>query len=428
MGHLPLAAWVIREVAPRIFVELGTHSANSYFSFCQSVIDGGLDTKCYAVDTWHGDEHAGHYDEDVFTAVNAHNEERYAGFSQLLRMTFDEALGCFSDESIDLLHIDGLHTYEAARHDFEVWLPKLAPGAVVMLHDTGVREQDFGVWKLWEELQAQYPNNIEFLHSHGLGILQLNDAPETRKQNWLRLDASGKERLRAYFAALGARQMERFEWNSELRTLRQQVLARDAEITNLSQAADERGGQIVDLRVHASNLDAIVADLRQHASNLETVLSTRDAQIAALRAHVSNLDAMIADLRQHAANVEMVLSTRDAQIADLTAHVSKLDVLLGDLRQHASNLERGLFTRDSQIVSLSQSTDECSVTIGDLRQQASSLTLELTARDDLIANLRREVHAVRHSTSWRITAPIRWIAEGVRKVRRASSGTESGDE
>ena len=96
IGHLPLAAWVIRQVAPGIFVELGTHTGNSYFSFCQAVAESGLATKCYAVDTWQGDEHAGRCDERVVDEVNAHNEERYAGFSRLLRITFNDALGHFS--------------------------------------------------------------------------------------------------------------------------------------------------------------------------------------------------------------------------------------------------------------------------------------------------------------------------------------------
>ena len=63
IGHLPFAGWVIQDISPEIFVELGTHSGNSYFSFCQSVVEAGISTKCYAVDTWRGDEHAGQYGE-----------------------------------------------------------------------------------------------------------------------------------------------------------------------------------------------------------------------------------------------------------------------------------------------------------------------------------------------------------------------------
>lgn len=61
VGHLSFAAWIIRETSPRIFVELGTHFGTSYFSFCQAVKAYQLNTKCYAVDTWQGEEHAGIY-------------------------------------------------------------------------------------------------------------------------------------------------------------------------------------------------------------------------------------------------------------------------------------------------------------------------------------------------------------------------------
>jgi cephalosporin hydroxylase len=210
VGHLPFATWVIEQISPKIFVELGTHSGNSYFTFCQSVLETGIASKCYAVDTWQGDDHAGIYSNDIFKKVSDYHQANYAGFSRLLRMTFDDALEYFADGSIDLLHIDGLHTYDAVRHDFETWLPKLAPGAIVMLHDTNVRERNFGVWKLWEELQSNYSNNLEFLHSHGLGVLQLNNYPKDKEINWLKPNSLEKRHLINYFAALGAHQFEHF--------------------------------------------------------------------------------------------------------------------------------------------------------------------------------------------------------------------------
>lgn len=38
---------------------------------------------------------------------------------------------------IELLFIDGDHSYDAVRRDAELWLPKLADGGIVMFHDVG---------------------------------------------------------------------------------------------------------------------------------------------------------------------------------------------------------------------------------------------------------------------------------------------------
>jgi O-antigen biosynthesis protein len=238
LGHMPFAGWIVREFSPKRFVELGAHFGHSYFSFCQAVLDAGVSTECIAVDTWKGDEHTGPYGEDVFVEFAAHNAEHYEGFSRLLRMPFDDASVCFLDGTIDLLHLDGAHTYEAVRHDFEVWLPKLAPGAVVLLHDINIRHLDFGVWKLWEELQRQYPNNLDFLHSCGLGVLQLNNAPDCKKLEWLQPNFPSKNRLINYFAALGLRQMERYDFNELKRqtaNLHQELAVRNDEIFSLRQ-------------------------------------------------------------------------------------------------------------------------------------------------------------------------------------------------
>ncbi len=237
VGHLPFAAWIIQEISPTVFVELGTHTGNSYFGFCQSVVEAGLATRCCAIDTWQGDAHAGEYSDEVFAKVDAYNSTHYGDFSQLLRMTFDQAVDSFADASIQLLHIDGLHTYEAVRHDFETWLPKLAPGAVVLFHDTNIFERGFGVWRLWDELQARYPYTLTFTHSCGLGVLQLDTAGLEDRLEWLSPEFPQRKAFVRFLQSLGSSQLERSD-------LAQTIAQRDETIAALHEEMSHRDKQI----------------------------------------------------------------------------------------------------------------------------------------------------------------------------------------
>jgi glycosyltransferase involved in cell wall biosynthesis len=272
VGHIPFGASLITVLRPRIFVELGTHTGNSYLAFCQAVVENKLDTKCYAVDTWLGDEHSSYYGEDVFRDLNEYHEQRYTNFSRLMRMTFDDAATYFSDGSIDLLHIDGLHTYEAVKHDFETWLPKVSERGVILFHDINVRERGFGVWKLWEELKERYPS-MEFGHSYGLGVLFCGKSLHTAP---LVSQGSGGEAptpfpLKRLFAHLGQGILNQYEISS----LKTAVADREAQISTLNQAVAERDAQV-------SARNQAVAEREAQVSTLNQAVTERDGQIAAL--------------------------------------------------------------------------------------------------------------------------------------------------
>ncbi len=265
-------------------------------AFCQAIKEQGLPTKAYAVDTWLGDAHAGAYGETIYQTLQREHDPRYAAFSTLLRMTFDEALPQFSNGSVDLLHIDGLHTYEAVRHDFETWLPKMSQRGVVLFHDTNVFRDDFGVHRLWAELSVRYPS-MQFTHSNGLGVLLVGaqQPPELLQLCGASSDAATGLTpgvARQVFSILGGR----LEQLAQVLILQNQLHdARERE-TQLERAGQQRHEWI-------ENLDRQLLDLQWRNTEAENVveavnqlLNVRDAEVHALRQRLVGAEAQVQEI------------------------------------------------------------------------------------------------------------------------------------
>jgi O-antigen biosynthesis protein len=358
-GHIPLAFWLIDAARPDLFVELGTHTANSYFAFCQSAQHHHLPTRCYAVDTWMGDEHAGYYEDEIYQAVKVQNQTNYSAFSSLMRMKFDEALSLFSNGSIDLLHIDGLHTYEAVRHDFESWLPKMSEKGIVLFHDISVRESGFGVWRLWDELAAIYPN-ISFEHSHGLGLLftgtEQTDTINRVLEEWV--SDEKKYLVRKFFAMAG----ERIVLDYQTSELTHELQERNSRFMDVTLELQENKSRIIELSGEIVKRDSQISELLTGIENRESKISTLISDYNRIVSSSSwkmtkPIRKLSKSLRKRSRKIRHLLFTFLANNSLAQGYVSKHDPLL-NLRRLCQTWKEDVTARRIVVIDASTPTPD----------------------------------------------------------------------
>ena len=123
-----------------VMVEVGCHRGVSTELFAQCC------AKVYAIDPW---DLATTYTESSFSLTQsaAHTEfmSRLKDYDNVetIKDFSENASGRFDDESIDMVYIDGDHSFEACTIDLQSWIPKVKKGGIVSGHDgkqhSGVR-------------------------------------------------------------------------------------------------------------------------------------------------------------------------------------------------------------------------------------------------------------------------------------------------
>lgn len=160
-GHELFARWLVSFLQPKVTVELGVDFGYSTFILAEK--NPGT---VYGIDCFNGDEIIGQrctlpFVQDFISKNQIKN-------IQLIKGYFDQVSQNWQ-LPIDILHIDGLHTYDAVKSDYLNYKNFLHENSVIMFHDTVSYPQDIG--KFFNALNLP---KVNFQHSYGLGVASLN--------------------------------------------------------------------------------------------------------------------------------------------------------------------------------------------------------------------------------------------------------------
>jgi predicted O-methyltransferase YrrM len=169
----------VQSLRPATVVEIGTARGGTLFLLCRSA---ATNAHVVSLDLPSGKNGGGFpvWKESIyrlfkkpaqrldFIRANSHSQATVERLKKLL-----------GGRMIDFLFIDGDHSYEGVKTDFEFYSPLVSPSGLIAFHDIMENKMDaeINVHRFWIEIRDKYKAE-ELAQGIGIGILTLNSGNE----------------------------------------------------------------------------------------------------------------------------------------------------------------------------------------------------------------------------------------------------------
>lgn len=158
-------AKLIQKMKPKSFLEIGTAGGGTLFILTRMASD---DAEILSVDLPHG-KFGGGYPKWKIPLYKS-----FAGPHQKMHLIMEDSHSkkaveavekALDGKKLDFLFIDGDHTYDGAKKDFELYRHFVRKGGIIGLHDIVVHTKESGcdVYRFWNEIKKKYKHR-EIVH------------------------------------------------------------------------------------------------------------------------------------------------------------------------------------------------------------------------------------------------------------------------
>lgn len=177
LQSLPEITALVRRVQaaqPRVIVEIGTQLGGTLYMWCRTNPQAEL---IVSIDLPAGEFGGGYLPQrgkmyQTFVTDRPTTELALLRCNSHAPSTVTTLQRLLAGRPIDFLYIDGDHTYEGVRRDYELYAPLVRPGGLIAFHDINTHLDDHEVHRFWSELRdhEQIEEIIEAPKSARFGI------------------------------------------------------------------------------------------------------------------------------------------------------------------------------------------------------------------------------------------------------------------
>lgn len=182
---------ILDEIKPKVIIEIGTAGGGTLFLFPHVASE---DATIISIDL-PGGKFGGGYPKWKIPLYNAFRLPKQK--LHLIRAnshsqeTLKKVKNVLNGRKVDFLFIDGDHTYEGVKKDFEMYSTLIKGNGIIAFHDIvfGPKENVGGVPGFWEEVKDNYYYSFKEIvkdwgqEGYGIGILYVSEKNENYNNN-----------------------------------------------------------------------------------------------------------------------------------------------------------------------------------------------------------------------------------------------------
>ncbi len=165
----------VKSLHPQTVLEIGTHRGGTLYLWTRLAQSGAT---LISIDLPGGKFGGG------YSPFRIPIYKKFARANQTLHLlrsdshaaaTLEETKRLLAGHSIDFLFIDGDHTYDGVKTDYQMYSPLVRPGGLIVFHDIAGNYADTQVKSFWDTLTPTHPHR-EYISNpggqYGIGLLQ----------------------------------------------------------------------------------------------------------------------------------------------------------------------------------------------------------------------------------------------------------------
>jgi predicted O-methyltransferase YrrM len=147
---------------PKTVLEIGTYKGGTLYLWCQAAADHAT---IVSIDFPMGElTHPFSLRRRLFYRHFARTPAQKLHFiaaDSHRQQTLDRVKAALQGQTIDFLFIDGDHSYEGVKQDFDMYAPLVSPGGLIAFHDILPRPQlpQIKVYQFWQETRKKYDSH-----------------------------------------------------------------------------------------------------------------------------------------------------------------------------------------------------------------------------------------------------------------------------